>query len=75
MTDSGVMAWLLTLSPQKIEQAAPANLTEYGHLLETFAVGEVLKQVSRSDAPWQSATSALRRAMRWTLCLSATTVR
>lgn len=51
MTDSGVMAWLLTLSPQKIEQAAPANLTEYGHLLETFAVGEVLKQVSWSDAP------------------------
>lgn len=51
MTDSGVMAWLLTLSPQKIEQAAPATLTEYGHLLETFAVGEVLKQVSWSDAP------------------------
>lgn len=51
MTDSGVMAWLLNLSPQKIEQAAPATLTEYGHLLETFAVGEVLKQVSWSDAP------------------------
>jgi uncharacterized protein len=30
---------------------APATLTEYGHLLETFAVGEVLKQVSWSDAP------------------------
>lgn len=26
-------------------------LTEYGHLLETFAVGEILKQVSWSDAP------------------------
>jgi predicted AAA+ superfamily ATPase len=51
MTDSGVMAWLLSLSPQKIEQAAPATLTVYGHLLETFAVGEVLKQVSWSDAP------------------------
>jgi uncharacterized protein len=51
MTDSGVMAWLLNLTPQKIAQAAPATLTEYGHLLETFAVGEVLKQVSWSDAP------------------------
>src|SRR6516165_3711213 len=51
MVDSGVMAWLLNLSPQKIAQAAPAILTEYGHLLETFAVGEILKQVSWSEAP------------------------
>jgi uncharacterized protein len=51
MVDSGVMAWLLNLAPQKIEQAAPATLAEYGHLLETFAVGEILKQVSWSDAP------------------------
>jgi uncharacterized protein len=51
LVDSGVMAWLLNLSPQKITQAAPATLTEYGHLLETFAVGEILKQASWSDAP------------------------
>jgi uncharacterized protein len=51
LVDSGVMAWLLSLTPQKITQATPAALTEYGHLLETFAVGEVLKQVSWSDAP------------------------
>src|ERR1700733_4939219 len=51
LVDSGVMAWLLNLTPQKIAQAAPASLTEYGHLLETFAVGEILKQVSWSDAP------------------------
>ncbi|HEY2576595.1 MAG TPA: ATP-binding protein [Streptosporangiaceae bacterium] len=51
IVDSGVMAWLLNLTPQKIAQAAPATLTEYGHLLETFAVGEILKQVSWSDAP------------------------
>jgi uncharacterized protein len=49
--DSGVMAWLLSLTPEKIAQADPAALTEYGHLLETFAVGEILKQVSWSDAP------------------------
>ena len=51
LVDSGVMAWLLSLTPQKIAQAAPAALTEYGHLLETFAVGEILKQASWSDAP------------------------
>src|SRR5580693_5294392 len=51
VVDSGVMAWLLSLTPQKMAQAAPAALTEYGHLLETFAVGEVLKQASWSDAP------------------------
>jgi predicted AAA+ superfamily ATPase len=51
MVDSGVMAWLLSLTPERIAQAAPSTLTEYGHLLETFAVGEILKQVSWSDAP------------------------
>jgi uncharacterized protein len=51
LVDSGVMAWLLNLTPQKISQAAPAALSEYGHLLETFAVGEILKQASWSDAP------------------------
>ena len=39
--DSGVMAWLLSLTPEKITQADPSTLTEYGHLLETFAVGEI----------------------------------
>ena len=51
LVDSGVMAWLLNLTPEKIAQAAPAALTEYGHLLKTFAVGEILKQASWSDAP------------------------
>jgi predicted AAA+ superfamily ATPase len=51
MVDSGAMAWLLDLTPQKVAQADPSTLTEYGHLLETFAVGEILKQVSWSDAP------------------------
>jgi predicted AAA+ superfamily ATPase len=51
LVDSGVMAWLLSLTPQQITQATPAALTEYGHLLETFAVGEILKQASWFDAP------------------------
>jgi predicted AAA+ superfamily ATPase len=49
--DSGVMAWLLNLTPDKIARADPASLTDYGHLIETFAVGEILKQASWSDAP------------------------
>jgi predicted AAA+ superfamily ATPase len=51
LVDSGVLAWLLALSPEKIAQAAPATLTEYGHLLETFTVGEILKQASWWDGP------------------------
>jgi len=51
LADSGVASWLLNLTPAKIAQGDPAALTEYGHLLESFAVGEILKQVSWWDAP------------------------
>jgi predicted AAA+ superfamily ATPase len=51
IVDAGVMAWLLGLMPEKIAQNDPSVLTEYGHLVETFAVGEILKQVSWWDAP------------------------
>jgi predicted AAA+ superfamily ATPase len=51
LVDSGVMAWLLGLTPEKIAANDPSVLTEYGHLVETFAVGEILRQVSWSDAP------------------------
>lgn len=51
VVDSGLMAWLLALTPAKIAQAQPTTLSEYGHLLETFAVGEILKQASWSEAP------------------------
>jgi predicted AAA+ superfamily ATPase len=51
VVDAGVMAWLLGLTPDKIAQGDPAVLTEYGHVVESFAVGEILKQVSWWDAP------------------------
>ena len=51
LVDAGVMAWLLGLTPEKIAKNDPSTLTEYGHLVETFAVGEILKQVSWWDAP------------------------
>jgi hypothetical protein len=51
LVDAGVAAWLLGLSPEKIAQNDPSVLSEYGHLVETFAVGEILKQVSWWDGP------------------------
>jgi hypothetical protein len=45
------MAWLLGLTPEKIAKNDPSVLTEYGHLVETFAVGEILKHVSWWDGP------------------------
>jgi predicted AAA+ superfamily ATPase len=47
--DSGLAGWLLGLSVAKINSRNPAVLTEFGHLVETFAVEEILKQVSWSD--------------------------
>jgi predicted AAA+ superfamily ATPase len=47
--DSGVAARLLRLNPQKLAVRSPTALTEFGHLLETFAVTELLKQASWAD--------------------------
>ncbi len=58
MLDSGVAARLLRLTPQKLAARSPAALTEFGHLLETFAVGELLKQASWAD--WVSGTGHWR---------------
>lgn len=44
--DSGLAARLLRLSPAKLAGLDPASLQQFGHLLETFVVGEVLKQAS-----------------------------
>jgi hypothetical protein len=42
--DSGLAGRLLGLSAAKISSRDPAVLTEFGHLVETFAAGEILKQ-------------------------------
>jgi predicted AAA+ superfamily ATPase len=47
--DSGVAARLLLLTPRKLAQLDPTVLTELGHLLESFVVGELLKQASWLD--------------------------
>ena len=49
LIDSGLAAHLLRLSPAKLAQLDPASSTDFGHVLETFAVGELLKQASWND--------------------------
>lgn len=49
VVDSGLAAHLLGVTIQRLEAREPAALSEYGHLLESFAVAEVLKQVGWSD--------------------------
>jgi uncharacterized protein len=49
IVDSGVAARLLRLTSEKLGRKDPTALTELGHLLESFVVGELLKQTSWSD--------------------------
>lgn len=37
------------VTPQRLSRLDPAALSEFGHLLETFVVGELHKQASWSD--------------------------
>jgi uncharacterized protein len=47
--DSGLAAYLLGMTPEKLARRDPAALAEFGHLFETFVVGEILKQASWND--------------------------
>jgi len=49
VVDSGVAARLLRLSPEKLLRRDTTALTELGHLLETFVVGELVRQASWMD--------------------------
>ena len=49
VVDSGIAARLLRLSADKLAQRSAAALTELGHLLETFVIGEIIGQSSLID--------------------------
>lgn len=49
VVDSGVASRLLRLTPEKLGRLDPTSLTEFGHLLESFVVSELLKQASWLD--------------------------
>lgn len=54
VVDSGLAARLLRVSPAKLASLDATALTEFGHLLETFVVGELRKQVSWFEEPVMS---------------------
>ncbi len=51
LIDSGIAARLLRLTESKLAAATAQALTELGHLLETFVVGEVCRQLDWLDTP------------------------
>lgn len=44
LVDSGLAAYLAAITTERIAARDPAALTEFGHILETFVVNEVIKQ-------------------------------
>lgn len=51
VVDSGLAARLLRLTAPKLSAASASALSEFGHLLETFVVGEVCKQLDWVEEP------------------------
>ncbi len=51
--DSGVAGRMLRVTSARLSAAQPQAMTELGHLLETFCVGEMLKQASWMESPAQ----------------------
>jgi predicted AAA+ superfamily ATPase len=49
VVDSGLAAYLLGITPEKLARRNPSALAEFGHLFETFVVGELVKQASWRD--------------------------
>jgi hypothetical protein len=47
--DTGLAAYLVGLTQQKLSGRDPATLTQFGHLVETFAVNELVKQAGWSQ--------------------------
>ncbi|NRQ34037.1 ATP-binding protein [Nonomuraea sp. NN258] len=49
LIDSGLAAHVLGISQRKLNRRDPAALTEFGRVVETFAVNELMKQAGWSD--------------------------
>jgi hypothetical protein len=49
VVDSGIATHLLRLTPEKLATRDPASLSQFGHLLETFVVGELIRAASWLD--------------------------
>ncbi len=53
MVDSGFASYLIGLSPEKLERRDPSALTEFGYVLESFVVREVMRHATWMDTPIQ----------------------
>ncbi len=51
VVDSALAAYLLNLTRDKLDRRVPAALSDFGRLLETFVVGELITQASWRDDP------------------------
>lgn len=51
VVDSALAARLLRLTPERLAAPEPTALAQLGHLLESFVVGEILKQASWMEYP------------------------
>ncbi|MGH3565947.1 MAG: ATP-binding protein [Pseudonocardia sp.] len=49
LVDTGLGGWLLGITSRGVTRRIPAVLSEFGHLLESFVVNEILKQTSWLD--------------------------
>jgi uncharacterized protein len=49
LVDSGLAGWLLGLTGASVGRRIPAGMAQFGHLLETFVVNELLKQAAWLD--------------------------
>jgi predicted AAA+ superfamily ATPase len=49
VVDSGLLVNLLKLSADKLQRRIPSAMSEFGHVLETFMVGEIGREASLSD--------------------------
>jgi uncharacterized protein len=53
LVDTGLGGWLSGVTIRGVQRRIPAVLSEFGHLLESFVVNELLKQVSWLDRGMQ----------------------
>ena len=51
VADSGVAGRLMRLTEERVRGGEPLSLKQYGHLLETFVLGEVRKMLSWMEGP------------------------
>jgi uncharacterized protein len=49
IVDSGLAAHLMRVSVERLVRVDPGALSEFGHLMETFCVAEILKQLAWAD--------------------------